>query len=256
MYRRLLTRLADGTVANTDAAKKDVESALGSSPNRVHRVCLLVPPTRDDLTRADAEIALRGTRPIFLYVGQLIERKNVAALLDAAAMLQRDGLTFSVWIVGDGPLSSALARNARHQGLSHCVRFIRSIPYDAIGHLYSFCDVFVMPSLYDYRSVAVLEAVRFGKPVIDSSRDGNSDDSVRNGRNGFIFEPSDTARLAWAMRQFIESPRLTAEMGRRSAESLSDQTPASAAAALRNVLADLASDTVVSERGDWRKELD
>ncbi len=45
LYRKLLTSLAHGTVVNTDAARRDVESLLGADPARVHQVSLLVPPT-------------------------------------------------------------------------------------------------------------------------------------------------------------------------------------------------------------------
>ncbi len=117
-----------------------------------------------------------------------------------------------------------------------------SVPYDAIGHVFAYCDVFVLPSLFDYRSVAVLEGMRFGMPIIDSAHDGNADDSVRDGVNGFVFEPTDLSSLTRAMREFIQRPALIEEMGARSAEVIADLTPLSAAEALRHILLEIAQD--------------
>ena len=247
-YRKVLsTSLAHGTIANTEAAQRDVES-LGSKPARVHRISFLVPPTISQLTHADPGIALIGTRPVFLFVGQLIERKNLGTLLEASSILKRDGLSFSVMIVGSGPLFSTLAKTTRDLDVADCVSFVPSVRYDSVGHLYAHCDVFVMPSLHDYRSVAVLEAMRFGRPVVDSARDGNAGDTVIDGVNGFIFDPGDVSSLAGAMRQFIERPELVENMGARSAECMADRTPTSAANALRSVLLEILERDVSGSR--------
>ncbi len=254
LYRKLLTSLAQGTVVNTDAARRDVESLLGADPARVHQVPLLVPPMTNQLTQADPSLALTGARPVFLFVGRLVEQKNVSALLEASSLLRREGLSFSVWIVGDGPCSSALAQQARDLGLGDTANFAGPVPYDAIGHFYAFSDVFVMPSFRDYRSVAVLEAMRFGKPIIDSSNDGNSGDSVLSSVNGFVFDPTDVRGLAWAMRQFIEQPGLTKEMGTRSAEFMADRTPTSSAEALGSVLLQIAPRFALSSQAETEVE--
>ena len=65
--------------------------------------------------------------------------------------------------------------------------FFRHVPYEGIGHLYAECDVFVMPTLSDYRSVSVLEAMRFGRALIVSRRDGNAGETARHGDNAFLF---------------------------------------------------------------------
>ncbi len=153
--------------------------------------------------RGAIPLSLQGSvRPIFLYTGRLVELKNVTNILEAAAALRSDGLRFSVRIVGDGPSAAGLAARASELNLDDTVTFTRAVPYDAIGHLYGGCDVFVMPSLADYRSVAVLEAMRFAMPIIDSTGDGNAGDSVIHGLNGLLFDPRDVPALVWSMKQF------------------------------------------------------
>ena len=239
LYRRFLTRLASGTVVNTDAARIDVETMLGANPIRVHPVTLLAPPMVSDLTRSDLCIHDFGPRPRFLFVGRLVKAKNANVLLEASRILKEEGMTFSVCIAGDGPDSHELSGRALELGLGKQVAFLGSIRYDAIGHVYASCDVLVMPTLRDYRSVTVLEAMRFAMPIIDSRHDGNACDSVLDGVNGFVFDPTDAVSLAAAMRQFIEQPFLVTEMGNRSASFIADQTPAQAAKVVRELLIEL-----------------
>jgi glycosyltransferase involved in cell wall biosynthesis len=203
----------------------------------VHRVSLLVPPTAAQLRVANVLIPFDATHPTFLFLGQLIARKNVSLLLSASSLLQTErGLPFSVWIVGDGPLLPNLVSLTQKLQLQDVVTFTPSVQYDAVGHVYERSDVLVMPSLYDYRSMVVLEAMRFRMPVIDSSGDGNAGDSVKHGINGFVVDPRDPEDLASAMKQFIERPGLIATMGRASADYIAEYTPDTAASSLRHAL--------------------
>ncbi len=177
-----------------------------------------------------------GNKPVFLFVGRLVDVKNVAALLEAASVLKRERARFSVLIAGNGPLLSSLTARARALGLDNSVRFLGAVPYDAIGHVYATSDVFVMPSLREYRSVAVLEAMRFAMPVIDSANDGNATDAVRDGINGFVVDPHDVHGIARAMQAFACDSALIHKMGVKSAEYISSRTPETAAAALREAL--------------------
>ena len=87
-------------------------------------------------------------------------------------------------------------------------------------------------------SVAVLEAMRFGKPVIDSAKDGNSIDLVPPRTDGPRLRPLRAGSLA-AARWSVECraryvPR--ANWVRRASALLEEQTPQTAAAALCDVL--------------------
>jgi glycosyltransferase involved in cell wall biosynthesis len=236
LYRRLIGRLSDGFVANTGAAKAEIIRLVGVRPERVSQVTLLVPPDREELCQESTTIEPPRYRPLFLYLGRLTVLKNVETLLRAAHLLQAEGLEFEVWIGGQGPDGQRLRDLTDQLGLDHAVRFIGSVPYPSIGHVYEACDVFVMPSKSDYRSVAVLEAMRFGKPVIDSAFDGNARDSTRDRFNALIFDPADPRQLAHCMREFIVTPDLALVMGARSNSMMEKHTPDSAALALIAIL--------------------
>lgn len=235
-YRKVLAALADALIANTDAAYAEIAQDLGVGRLRLYKATLLVPPDQKDL-RTEVRASPRPKRrPVFLFVGGLVRRKNVDGLLSAAAALHAHNLNFEVWIAGDGPERSALETHAADLISRGVVRFLGIWPNRAIGALYEAADVFVMPSLRDYRSVAVLEALRFGKPVILSNRDGNARDGVREGETGLIFDPEEPGELTDAMETLILRPDLMVEMGTRAAAALKNETPKVAAARLHEIL--------------------
>jgi glycosyltransferase involved in cell wall biosynthesis len=213
----VLARLADAFVANTEEAASEIITRLRVSPLKVSVVPMLLPPERDYLLTDPVALPAVSVRPVFLFVGQLISRKNVPRLLDAARLLLGEGRKFTVWIVGNGPDRERLQRTVESTGLKDVVTFLGAVPYRSIGHLYEATDVFVMPSLSDYRSVTVLEALRFAKPIIDSKRDGSAD-MIVDQVNGYVFDPTNVAELAGYMRAFVDDPMLAGRMGSQSAE--------------------------------------
>ncbi len=235
-YRRLLGTLAHALVANTDAAYAELADVLRIDRRKIFRATLLVPPERTALVREAGSVPRASRRPLFLFVGRLEQRKNVGGLLDAAAALRAHGSEFEVWIVGAGSERSKLEAQAAPLIGEGVVRFLGSQPNSAIGAAYEAADVFVMPSFRDYRSVAVLEALRFGKPVIESVRDGNAGDFVRHEVTGLVFDPYEPGALAAAMERAINEPNVFQEFGRRASALMEEQTPRTAAAALRDIL--------------------
>jgi glycosyltransferase involved in cell wall biosynthesis len=236
VYRRFLARMADGLIANTRAAEDEILTDLNIDFRRVTQITLLSPPSVEALTAGTTKVEPPSVRPLFLFVGRLIALKNVETLLQAAGLLMNRGLDFSVWIVGDGPLRQRLNTITRALRLEGAVTFLGPVPYSSIGHLYAACDVFVLPSHVDYRSIAVLEAMRFGKPILASKFDGNVGDAVRSGYNGYSFDPGRPDELADQMAILITDRDLRQRMGNRSKEMIEEQTPMVAAMQLSRLL--------------------
>jgi glycosyltransferase involved in cell wall biosynthesis len=235
-YRRLLGLLAQAFVANTDDACTELTDVLGVDPARVIRATLLVPPDRAFLSREARPLPEPTQRPLFLFVGRLLTGKNVDGLLDATTSLSRRGFPLEVWIVGDGPHRQALEAKAGDLIEGGIVRFLGSHPNAAIGPLYELADVFVMPSLGDYRSVAVLEALRFGKTVIDSIHDGNAGDLVTHEVTGLLFDPHESGALEAAMERTITETELRHNLSEKAATLMERHDPQAAARSLRDII--------------------
>lgn len=237
VLRRWIAHFADAAVSNAEEGTRylrDVirmpEEKLLCHPCQVPDVALLcsgagkVPP---DLAR-----------PVFLYVGALTWRKGWRYLIEASALLVRQGLhNFSVLFVGAGEKEEMRAA-IRENGLDGIVHQVGAVAYQNLGWYYNHADIFVSPTRQDTWGVAVLEAMAFGKPVLCSQYAG-SKQMVTHGENGFIFDPSDTQQLADYMARFIVDPYLARRLGARSLETMAPFTPACAA----DALADLALQT-------------
>jgi glycosyltransferase involved in cell wall biosynthesis len=238
-YRRVVAHVADVVLANTTSAEREIREGLRVAGTKVQRVHLLCPPLREEMMRDKLDLNGPNTRPLFLFAGRLIPQKNVQTLLRAAHMLKTSGQTFSVWIVGDGQLRANLASSAARLGLDDTVSFLGAVEYGRIGWVYDMADIFVMPSFIEYRSVAVLEAMRFGKPILDSAFDGNVGDTVLPGQNGLVFDPRSPGELAECMTRLIENTDLVKRMGKVSQDLMKNLTSTEGAAQLYRLVKEI-----------------
>ena len=235
LYRRCLCSLADAVIANTDAAYSELVKTMRLHPDRVFRATLLVPPERSALLQGSPPVPKATHRPVLLFVGRLVPLKNVGSLLDAARRRTATH-TFELWIVGEGPERAALEQRHPELIANGTVRFLGPIRNDAIGHVYEAVDVLVMPSLDDYRSVAVLEAVRFGTPVVDSKYDGNVGDVIHDEQTGLVFDPHEPGSLDAVLERALRDPAALRDLGASAERALVHHTPQTAAATLRDIL--------------------
>jgi len=74
------------------------------------------------------------------------------------------------------------------------------------------CEVLVMPSLYEGLPIAVTEAMACGRPVVATNVNGIPD-QIRDGINGLLVPPCDTAGLAAAMKRLLDNPDLGNRLG-------------------------------------------
>jgi glycosyltransferase involved in cell wall biosynthesis len=100
--------------------------------------------------------------------------------------------------------------------LHDTVRFLGHVDHASIGYLYQTADALVMPTNYDYRSLAVQEAMRFGLAVIDSTADGNTVDLIRHGATGLVIDPDDVESLISCMRIVLTDPARASRLGQRA----------------------------------------
>ena len=145
-----------------------------------------------------------------IYVGSLTIRKGPQYLLEAFAQMR----PASAELVLVGPLDPAFKKVlARYEG---SFRYAGVVPKVAVRELYSSGSVFVLPSLADSYSLATLEAMACGLPVIVSDNTGAAD-AVDHGKQGFIVP----IRSAAAIRKYLEllsqNEELRRDMGGRAA---------------------------------------
>ncbi|WP_052201094.1 glycosyltransferase [Terriglobus sp. TAA 43] len=126
----------------------------------------------------------------FLFVGRLAPEKNVIGLLDAWLAYCSCGGKWSLVIAGDGPDGPALKERLETSVYKNRVCFLGHRSARELLPVYAFASTFVLPSSREPWGLVVNEAMAANLPVIVSKRCGCSEDLVRPGQNGFVFDPS------------------------------------------------------------------
>jgi glycosyltransferase involved in cell wall biosynthesis len=150
-----------------------------------------------------------------LCVGRLIERKGQRHLIRAVKRLLDDGVEVTLELVGTGDAQPAYEALVRELGLKNDVRFSGYVPREDMAKTYARAHVFVLPSYNEGMSVATLEAIAAGLPVI-VSRTGGAEELVAEGENGFAFGWGDVDALAAHLRRMALDRPLARKMGAAS----------------------------------------
>ncbi|HLM27083.1 MAG TPA: glycosyltransferase family 4 protein [Thermoleophilaceae bacterium] len=207
---RALAARADGFVVASSAARRRV-IALGAAPGAV-----AVSLQSADLEPFAAVAAGAGSPPVrLLYVGRLVEDKNLERLLRALA-----GLDACLELCGTGPLEGELRSLAERLGVEADFR-----GYVAPAELparFTKAGALVLPSLYDPFGVAVREAAAAGLPVICSRNAGAAGDFAVDGRNAVLVDPLSESSIRAALELVVGDAgarrRMAAESRALSAE--------------------------------------
>lgn len=234
VLRRWIAHFADAAVSNTEEGTEYLRDVIAMQQDKLLCHPCQVPDV-PLLSAGAGEFPSAIRRPIFLFVGGLTWRKGWRYLIEASALLMRQGFqNFSVLFVGAGAQEEEMRAAVRENGLEGIVHQVGPVAYHNLGLYYSNADVFVSPTRQDTWGVAVLEAMAFGKAVLCSKYAG-SRQMIAHGENGFIFDPSNTQQLAGYMAEFIADQYLAKRLGARSLEKMTRFTPAHAADALVNL---------------------
>jgi colanic acid/amylovoran biosynthesis glycosyltransferase len=160
--------------------------------------------------------------PILLCPARLVPVKDHGNLLEAAARLAGRGVPFQLWLAGEGPDRTAIERRIGERGLGDRVRFLGTVPHAELLGMYrdGRVDCVVLSSHYEGLSVALVEAMAYGVPVIATAV-GGVPELLEDGA-GVLVPPHDADTLAEAMARVLGSATLRSELrhvGRRRVEA-------------------------------------
>ena len=134
-------------------------------------------------------------KPIVLFVGNIIKRKNVNLILEAKKLATTD---YEVVVVGDGPLKKDLENKVKDENIND-VRFLGS--RDDVENIIPGCDVLVLPSFSESFGLVLIEALACEKPVIGSNVGGITE--IITDDVGLLINPNDASTLARAIDNVI-----------------------------------------------------
>ena len=155
---------------------------------------------------------------LILFVGNLIKRKGLSSLIESLNILQSKLSDFTGIIVGEGEDLGELKSMVDKFDLKSHVKFYGRVPEATLSELYTAADVFVLPSTSEGHSVALLEAMASGLPIVASDIEGNRE-SVEDGVNGFLFRTGSSKNLAEKLAIVLSDPKLKKMMSDKSYET-------------------------------------
>ena len=153
-----------------------------------------------------------GAPVTFVYVGQLIPRKGLDLWMNAASELKRRGVdNFKLRIVGGGD-ETWIRHCVANAGMEQHLEWTGFRSGEALREAINSADVFVLPTRQDTYAVVVHEAACMGLPLLVSQHAGAAQGLVREGDNGYVFDPEDSKSFADHMQCLLD-PALRCRMG-------------------------------------------
>jgi glycosyltransferase involved in cell wall biosynthesis len=172
----------------------------------------VTPLDTSSVDRADARAALRldGNDIFLLSTGRLTYQKGHEFLVQAMSKVMRRFPNAKAGICGEGPLRPQLESQILELGLSGHVRLLGT--RDDVSPLLAAADIFVLPSRWEGLSIALMEAMAAGVPVIATRVDGVRD-LITEGIHGLLVPPGDSEGLEESILQLLADPQMRKRMG-------------------------------------------
>lgn len=214
-------KTADRIVAISEATKADIVEFYQTDPARIdviYQACderFLIDHDAASLENVRQQLEL--PQQFSLFLGSLIERKNLLGLIEALAILPSE-LRHPLVVVGRGEAykNSCIAR-AKELGVADLLLFRQASNQD-LPSLYQLAYCFLYPSLAEGFGIPVIEALNSGTPVITSDRSSLPEAA---GPDSLLVDPTDPSAIAAAWQRLLEDSDLhqrTSAAGRRYAE--------------------------------------
>lgn len=211
-------RSADRVWVNYESVRHLIEAHHGSGVHverlpygPVSGFSPLVPPT-DLAVPAEVAALSPAHAPLVVCVARHHSRKGVDVLIEALARVRDAGVDVRAALVGPGPLLDAHRRLVAARRLTD--RVAVPGPVEEIDPYLAAADVVVQPSREEQSgALAVLEALRRGRPVVASAVDGLRED-LTDGETGILVPPDDPCALGSSLARLACHPDERARLGR------------------------------------------
>lgn len=169
-----------------------------------------------DGRRVRAALGIPEAARLVGSIGRLQPVKGHRYLVEAFIPVAARCAEAYLLLVGGGPEEEALSRRVEEAGLNDRVRFV-GFQTDVQPYLQAI-DYFVLPSVSEAHSMALLEAVAMGKPVVATAVGGNRE-TIQTEVNGLLVPPGSPEALRDALLRLLTEPGLAERLARGAVET-------------------------------------
>ena len=209
-----LYRMADAIVPNSNSQGEFIRKNFPFLSDKVHTIINFV-----DVNRfSPAETPVQNNTIRIVTVARYTQQKNVHKYLDAICLIKGIGLNVHFDWYGDKKYNAAYYAEVVGKydslNIADCLTLHDSV--QKIEEEYRKADIFCLPSLFEGYPNVVVEAMSCGLPIL-CSRVYENPHIVKEGVNGFLFDPEDVEDIANAIKKMIELTKESRlEMGKRN----------------------------------------
>ncbi|MFZ5917464.1 MAG: glycosyltransferase family 4 protein [Chloroflexota bacterium] len=211
---RTTARLVDGLIAVSDEVKTSMIKTIGPIQDKILVMPNGVDVSRygrpEDKTLIRQQLGLAQKARLIIMVGALKEVKGHRHMIKALASIVPQHPDVQAIFLGDGPLKQDLQFQVKALDLDSHVHFLGN--RSNVAQWLAASDFFALPSLWEGLSMALLEAMVTGLPIV-ASRVSGTEKAIIPGQTGLLITPGDSQQLAQAIEQLLYDPRQAQAMG-------------------------------------------
>lgn len=165
------------------------ESLLKNFKSFSDKICVIENITCQEIvtqaSRTFRAFPEKNDETVLCTVGRFFEQKNISLAVDACDELVRRGNKIKWYHIGDGPLREQIEKQIFEKNLTDTFILLgeKSEPYPYVGQ----CDIYVQPSLYEGKSIAIDEAKCLLRPIVVTDF-STVHDQITDGVNGLICQ--------------------------------------------------------------------
>lgn len=201
------------------------------SVRKAKRIFTISLASKDDIIREykvasdKVTVTYPGTKPTLsaksrmkkgnyiLFVGTLQPRKNIERLVEAFAKIKTQFPELELFIVGKkGWLYEEILKAPTKYGVSDSVKFLGFVDDTGLPKLYQEAQCFILPSLYEGFGLPLLEAMKYGCPVITSNVSSLPE---VGGEAALYVDPQSAEDIAEKLAKVLSDSKLRAEMTKK-----------------------------------------
>ena len=215
---RVLASQVDGFIAVSDGVRRAIIDQIGSIHRKVFTIKNGVGIKRfqqhGDKKTLCAQLGINEEVNLVLAVGRLAEEKGHRYLIEAVATVVAVHPHTHFLFAGEGALRDELEALAQKTGCLKNIHFLGG--RNDVPALLAAADLFVLPSLREGLSIALLEAMAAGKPIVATDVAGSNE--ALNSETGVIVPPHDSPSLAEKIGQILGNPAKANALGQAAKE--------------------------------------
>ncbi|MDR1216376.1 MAG: glycosyltransferase [Treponema sp.] len=151
-----------------------------------------------------------------LFVGRVVYYKGIDVLINAMNKINGAEL----FIAGSGIMENIYKTLTKKNGVTDKVHFLGYLPFETLKAAYKDCDIFVFPSIANIEAfgIAQMEAMFYGKPVVNTDLPTGVSIVSLHGETGFTVKSGDADALAVAIQRLIDDDALRLQFGANAAK--------------------------------------